>query len=238
MFLKAAINGGRTVSEAPSVPLSPTEIALAATTARQLGADVVHAHCRRADGSQSIEPRDVAAMVTAVRATDPLVIVGTTTGLWTCSGPQERFELVSSWPKDALPDFASVAFSEEGAAETAELILRRGMILESAVWAPEEVPALLASPTLHSNVRILIEPEVEDPDEAVSMCRKIATTIRAAGVTCPLLYHGYDRTAWPVLKAAIEDGAETRIGLEDVLTLPDGTPAGNEAQIRAALALT
>lgn len=238
MFLKAAINGGRGYDETPHVPMTPAQIAADALRAHRAGADVVHAHARTAAGAQTIDPEHVGAMVRAVRDADPSIVIGTTTGLWTCSGHEERMELVRSWPADALPDFASAAFSEEGADEIAQLILDRGMILESAVWSPEEVPALLASPTLHSNVRILIEPEVEDPDDAVAMCRSIARTIREAGVTCPVLYHGYDQTTWPVLRAAAADGVESRIGIEDILTLEDGTVADNLAMIAAVKVIT
>lgn len=143
MFLKAAVNGGRTRSEAPTVPLTPEEIALEAAKSVALGAAVVHAHARTADGGQSIHPDDVAAMVRAVRAADPSIIIGTTTGLWTCSGHEERMRFVSGWPDGALPDFASVAFSEEGAAEAAQLVLSRGIVLESAVWSMDDVPSLL-----------------------------------------------------------------------------------------------
>lgn len=51
----------------------------------------------------------------------------------------------------------------------------------------------------------------------------------------PVLLHGEDGGAWPVLRLAAERGLDTRIGLEDVLTLPDGTPApDNESLVRAA----
>ncbi|MCV7227323.1 3-keto-5-aminohexanoate cleavage protein [Mycolicibacterium komossense] len=237
MFLKAAVNGGRTRSEAPTVPLTPEEIALEAAKSVALGAAVVHAHARTADGGQSIHPDDVAAMVRAVRAADPSIIIGTTTGLWTCSGHEERMRFVSGWPDGALPDFASVAFSEEGAAEAAQLVLSRGIVLESAVWSMDDVPSLLESPTLHDNVRILIEPETEDAQQAVAECREIAGVLRAAGTTCSILYHGFDQTAWPVLRAAVEDGVEARIGLEDVICGSDGSPADNEAMIVEAFTI-
>jgi uncharacterized protein (DUF849 family) len=234
MFLKAAINGGRTTAENPAVPLTVQQIADDAAAAIAAGADVVHAHAGTGDGAQTIAPEEIGRMVRAIRATDPAVIVGTTTGLWTCSGHEERMRMLAAWPEDALPDFASVAFSEEGAAEAAELVLSRGMVLESAVWSMADVPALLAASTLDQNVRILIEPETSDPVTAVAECREIAAALRAAGVQVSLLYHGYDETAWPVIDAAIEDGVETRVGFEDVLVLPDGSPApGNVAMIRA-----
>lgn len=238
MFLKAAINGGRTRGENPAVSITPEEIAEDSSQAFIAGAAVVHAHARTADGGQSIHPDDVGAMVRAVRRSNSEVIIGTTTGLWTCSGHEERMRLVEAWPEDALPDFASVAYSEEGAAEAAELILKKGLVLESAVWSMDDVPALLASSTLHNNVRILIEPEDEDPAVAVAACRAIAAQLRGHGVTAPILYHGYDQTVWPVIRAAIVDGVETRIGFEDVLLMPNGEPAkDNPAMIAATLAM-
>ncbi|MEU6538473.1 3-keto-5-aminohexanoate cleavage protein [Streptomyces sp. NPDC047000] len=234
MFLKAAVNGGRSKTEHPAVPLTPRELAADTAAVLAAGADVVHLHVRDRDGGQTIEPGALAEVLREVRAVAPGAVVGTTTGLWTCSGPEERYDLVKSW--DVLPDFASVAFSEEGAAETASLVVARGMVLESAVWSLDDVPALLASPTLGANVRILIEPMDEDPDTAVDHARAMAGRIRAAGVTCPLLYHGEADTTWPVLAAAVEDGHQARIGFEDGLHLPDGALARDNADlVRAAL---
>ncbi|MFD5904847.1 3-keto-5-aminohexanoate cleavage protein [Streptomyces microflavus] len=196
------------------------------------GADVVHFHVRTVDGGQTIRPEALTHVLSAIRATAPDAVVGTTTGLWTCSGPEERYLLVSSW--ELLPDFASVAFGEEGAA----LIVQRGMALESAVWTMEDVPLLLASPTLHENVRILIEPVDDDPAQAVAAARALASRIQQAGVLCPLLYHGDGPTVWPLVRAAVQDGHETRVGFEDGMELPDGTMApDNTALIIAARAM-
>lgn len=238
MLLKAAINGGRTRDEHPAVPRTTDEIVAATAAAVAAGADVVHAHVLTDAGDQTIHPDHVGAWVRAVRAAHPDIVIGTTTGLWTVESHAQRMAHVAAWPADALPDFASVAFCEEGAAEAAQLVLDRGMILESAVWSMDDVPALLASPTLHRNVRVLIEPEVEDPDLAVAQCREIATVLREAGVAAPILYHGYDATVWPVVEAAIADGCETRIGFEDGVLLPDGAlPADNADLVRAVRAL-
>lgn len=236
MFLKAAVNGGRTKSEHPSVPVTAAELAADTVAVLAAGADVVHLHIREGENGQTIRPDALAAVLREVRAAAPDAVLGTTTGLWTCSGPEERYALVKAW--EVLPDFASVAFSEEGAAETAALVVARGMDLESAVWSMDDVPALLASSALHQNVRILIEPMDEDPDTAVTHARTMAAAILAAGVTCPLLYHGEAATVWPVLRAALEDGHQTRIGFEDGTALPDGTPApDNRALVLAALAI-
>jgi uncharacterized protein (DUF849 family) len=52
----------------------------------------------------------------------------------------------------------------------------------------------------------------------------------------PVLLHGEDGSAWPVLRHAVRLGLDTRVGLEDTLVLPDGRPApDNAALVRAAL---
>ncbi|WP_245907286.1 nitrilase-related carbon-nitrogen hydrolase [Leucobacter massiliensis] len=238
LFLKAAVNGGRGREESPHVPLTPEEIAAEAEAVVRSGADVVHAHARTPDGSQTIDPEHVAAMVRAVRERDPRIIVGTTTGLWTCAGHADRMAKIAGWPEEWLPDFASVAFCEEGAAEAAQAVVDRGMMLESAVWSMDDVSALLASPTLHDNVRVLIEPLDEDPERAVADCREMADALRAGGVTAPLLYHGLEGSTWAVVRAAIEDGAEVRVGIEDVTVDERGALASNRMQIAEALRIS
>jgi uncharacterized protein (DUF849 family) len=234
MFLKAAINGGLTRADHPAVPLSLDEIVQDCLRTVAAGADVVHTHTFGADGGQSIAPDDIAALVQAVRRGAPGVAVGTTAGLWTCDGEEDRLAKINAWT--VCPDFMAVTFSEDGADEAASLLVERGVELESAVWSLDDVPALLASKSLDRHVRVLIEPQELDPDEAVNVCRDAARLIRDAGVTCPLLYHGDGPTVWPVFRAAIEDGAQVRIGFEDGVELPDGTIAtDNVALVRAAI---
>jgi uncharacterized protein (DUF849 family) len=55
-------------------------------------------------------------------------------------------------------------------------------------------------------------------------------------VTAPVLLHGEDESCWPLVRRAGQLGLATRIGLEDVLTGPDGQPAvGNASLVRQAL---
>lgn len=233
--VKAAINGGWDKTHHPAMPITPAELAAASQSAADAGAAFVHLHARDARGEQSIHPSDIDKVLTSVRAATD-VPIGTTTGLWCCGDdPVERYRQVAAWR--LLPDFASVAFCEAGAAEVAELLVAKGITLESAVWTMDDVPALLASPTLAVNTRILIEPTEQDPDQAVASARAIAHRIRAAGVTCPMLYHGHAATVWPVLNAAVADGEQVRIGLEDGIHLPDGSIAADNAElVRAAAA--
>ena len=61
----------------------------------------------------------------------------------------------------------------------------------------------------------------------------------AARVTTPRLLHGKDATAWPMLAYAFSQGYATRIGLEDILMLPDGRMARDNAElVQAACSLS
>jgi uncharacterized protein (DUF849 family) len=61
----------------------------------------------------------------------------------------------------------------------------------------------------------------------------IEAALKADGVKLPLLLHGLDATAWELLDAAAARGYDTRVGFEDVLTLPSGAPAASNAQLVA-----
>ncbi len=54
------------------------------------------------------------------------------------------------------------------------------------------------------------------------------------GDPLPILLHGQESSAWPALRHAAALGLQARIGLEDVLALPDGTLAPDNAALVAA----
>lgn len=224
MFVKAAINGGREKSQLHQVPMTPIEIADASVRCTALGAAVIHAHARTEDGAQTIEDHYINDMVLAIKNADSNIVVGTTTGLWTCDGHKDRMKKVRSWRNGLKPDFASVAYCEENPDEVAELILEMGMDLESAVWSYDDVPILLSSPFLKENVRILIEPETNDIDEAIRMCLDIAGQFREV-TDIPILLHGFEETFWPIVELSIKQGFQTRIGFEDTMHTRDNVAA-------------
>jgi uncharacterized protein (DUF849 family) len=49
----------------------------------------------------------------------------------------------------------------------------------------------------------------------------------------PQLWHGYEQRTREVLRAAAAAGHDVRVGLEDVLTLPDGRLAADNADLVA-----
>jgi hypothetical protein len=86
-------------------------------------------------------------------------------------------------------------------------------------------------------VRVLVEPQEREPADALANADAVRARLADAGIDRPLLQHGYGPAAWEVLRAAVRDGLDVRIGLEDAITLPDGrTTAGNAELVAAAVA--
>jgi uncharacterized protein (DUF849 family) len=231
MLIEAALNGGRTRSQHPAIPQSPEELAQAARESVAAGAGAIHFHVRGPDGRESLAPSDVASAVRAVRGAVPGTPFGVSTGAWILNDSAQRHKMVSEWK--ALPDFASVNFKEAGAVELAQLLLSRGMGIEAGLSDSLGAEILVTSGYATRCLRILLEPQEDSTDTALANVSAIEAALNAGGVKLPLLLHGLDATAWELLDAAAARGYDTRVGFDDVLTLPSGAPAASNAQLVA-----
>lgn len=239
-MIQVCLNGPRPLGDHPALTGDPGRLAAEAARAVEAGADGVHLHPKDRSGRDSLAAEDVAAAVTAVREAVPGVPVGVTTGAWTSGGPGERLRAVAGWV--VLPDLASVNWHEEGAAELATALLGRGVEVEVGLCTIDDAHAWKSWPDAGRCLRVLVElgerGPVPDPEsEADAMLRELAD-----GPRLPVLLHGREECTWPLVRYALELGHDTRVGLEDVLELPDGRPApaegANAALVAAALALT
>jgi uncharacterized protein (DUF849 family) len=227
VLLKACLNGARRPDAHPALPVTAAQLAADALRVAVAGADAVHVHPKDGAGADSLLPEAVAAVVAGIRAAVPDLPVGVTTGAWAMPDPRERAAAVRSWP--VPPDFASVNWHEPGAEDVAAALLERGIGVEAGLWHADAVEAWLASPHRGRCLRVLVE--LRDGDAATSAGPLLDRL--PAGV--PVLLHGQGSSCWPALELAARRGLGTRIGLEDVLELPDGSPApGNAALVRAA----
>ncbi|MFC0006252.1 3-keto-5-aminohexanoate cleavage protein [Micromonospora siamensis] len=227
-MLKACLNGGRGRDEHPAVPLTPTELAADAARCAAAGVAAVHIHPRDDTGAESLDAEPVAAAVTAIRAARPGLPVGVSTGAWIEKDPADRVAAVHAWT--VLPDFASVNAHEEGAEIVAEALHERGVEVEAGLWTPAAVEAYRGwrVPAL----RLLIECMTQDRERALADAAAMLDLV-PSGVQ--VLLHAEGAAVWPVLAEAVRRGLATRIGLEDTVELPDGSPApDNAALVRAA----
>jgi uncharacterized protein (DUF849 family) len=232
MLLEAALNGGRSAADHPAIPVSPAQLGAAAAEAARAGAAAVHFHVRAPDGRESLAAGDVARAVTEVRKHG--VPFGISTGAWIIADPLRRLATIEEWT--VLPDFVSINFDEEGAAELASFFLRRSVTLEAGVANRFAAEQLVRSGLGNQCLRIMFEPREQVVADAMVAVAEAETVLDAAAVRAPTrLLHGVNATAWPLVDAAGARGYATRIGFEDTLTLPDGELArGNGELVRAA----
>ena len=239
-MLQVCVNGARESSAHPALSADPGRVAAQAADAVGAGAREIHLHPKDEHGRDSIAPADVDRWVEAFRRTCPGVALGVTTGEWArvaSDGPREpasRLAAIAGWTQ--LPDYASVNWHEDGADDIAALLLSRGVAVEAGIWREAGAEAWSASPVRSRCLRVL----VELPDLPAAHVRGTAdaliVAVRAVEPAMPILLHGEESSTWPALDLAHELGFGTRIGLEDTLLLPDGTPAaGNADLVRAAL---
>ncbi|MBM7772738.1 uncharacterized protein (DUF849 family) [Actinokineospora baliensis] len=222
MDLQACLNGERSAADAP---VTAVALAAAAAEVAALGVASVHVHPRDATGATTLIGPELAPTVAAIRAAAPGTAVGVTTGAWAQPDPARRVAAIAAWVglSTGRPDFASVNVHEDGWQEVCAALTAAGIAVELGVF---DVPAaeLLREHGIPAGaVRVLAE--VQPHAEAAPLLDALAWS------PLPILLHGEEDTAWPVLTEALRRGLPTRMGLEDTLHLPDGTRATTNADL-------
>ncbi|WP_309060157.1 3-keto-5-aminohexanoate cleavage protein [Streptomyces sp.] len=231
--MQVCLNGTRSAADGAGIPLSPEAMAESAAEAVAAGATDLHVHPKTPCGRDTLSPRVLARTLEAIRARVP-VPVGVTTGAWAEPDPAVRLERVRSWAGlPEPPDHASVNWHEPGAEDVAAALMEMGVRVEAGVWTGTDGAARFSASALAPGVfRVLAE--VTDPEPASAQRSALALLSELGSAHGrPVLLHGEEGGAWPVLRLAGRLGLATRVGLEDTLFLPDGRAAGSNAQLVA-----
>lgn len=224
----ACLNGGRARTEHAAVPIAPDELAADTVAVKQAGVFAVHLHPRDRSGAQTLDAAACDAAIAAVRRAAPGIPVGLSTAEAIDPDPFARAAAIATWRQ--RPDFVSVNFSELGWIGILRAALRADIAVEAGLATPADAEEFRGSPFTHRVIRALVEVEGGAEDA------RALSTLVPEGV--PQVWHGYDGRTWEVIAAAAALGHDVRVGLEDVLTLPDGRrAAGNAELVRAALAM-
>ncbi|WP_219419113.1 3-keto-5-aminohexanoate cleavage protein [Pseudonocardia nigra] len=237
-MLQAVLNGSRPADAHPALPVIARHLARDARAVARLGIAAVHVHPRGPDSQETLDPVHVGDAVAAIRAEVPGMEIGVTTGRWIQPDPVKRIEAVLTWGRLGVgkPDVCSVNVHEKGWVDVCAAAASVGIGVELGVWTSGDAVTLRTSGIPRGTTRVLAESTVSDPETSVAEAVRI---LRALGpLPVPVLLHGEEDGAWPVLEYALRMGIDTRIGFEDVLVRPDGWLAtGNDDLVRAALAI-
>ena len=236
-MLQAVLNGSRPEDAHPALPIVPRHLARDARAVGEQGVSSVHIHPRDPDGMETLDPAYVGDAVAAIRAEVPGMEIGVPTGRWIQPDPERRVEAVLAWGHLGIgkPDVCSVNVHERGWERVCSAAESVGIGVELGVWTSGDAVTLRRSRVPRGTTRVLAESTVSDPSTAVAEGVRI---MRALGsdLGVPVLLHGEEGGAWPVLEYAMGLNIDTRIGFEDVLVLPDGWLAtGNDNLVSKAL---
>lgn len=237
-MLQGCLNGARPADAHPALPVTPYYLARDARAVARYGITSVHIHPRCPKGLETLEPLHVGDAVAAIHAEVPGMEVGVPAARWVLRDPKDRVDAVMAWGRlsSGKPDVVAVNVHDQGWREVCAAAHSLGMGLELGVWTTADAVTLGRVGVPPGTLRIVAEPTVSGPDTAVAEAVRILRALGNLGV--PVLLHGEEDGAWPVLEYALRMGVDTRIGFEDVLVRPDGWLAtGNDDLVRAALGI-
>ena len=237
-MLQACLNGARSRQDHPRIPLTPEELARDAVQVVAQGVAELHVHPRDARGAETLDPRDTALALTAIRQAVPGIPVGLTTREGIRADANRGFTQMKAW--QILPDYVSVNLSERDAAPLIDLMLGKGIGVEAGLATAADAHKFVKLAAAHACLRILVEIDFEkDVANALALADEIIGILKDSRIELPILLHGFDRTMWPLYRRSRELGVDARLGFEDGLELPDGVIAANNlALIGAARDLT
>jgi uncharacterized protein (DUF849 family) len=207
------------------------------------GAAGVHLHVRDADGAETLDPHGVNETCRKVRALGAqrraAVEIGLTTGEWIVPDLFERLAMIRECEE---VDCATVNLVENGFESVMEVMLERGIGIDVGLWDRSQVPLLARGGWSDHVFRVSIELDTEEPlvqtGPPGAAAQRVNDALDAIGCTAPRLTHGMTSWTWPLVQDAFQRGHDTRVGFEDSIYLPDGTPARSNAElVRAAVAM-
>jgi 3-keto-5-aminohexanoate cleavage enzyme len=265
VVIEVALNGGRGVTEHSAVPLTTTDIAAEAARCFDAGATVAHIHARTIEGAASLDPAWYADAARRIRAAAPGMLISITTlrpAGFTVDTVIETLQTLSM--ESALPDLISVNLGHtvlwdrelrrtvhfpndfEDVIRLLELSAQLGVVPELGVM---DIGFISNAVLLRDEGLIPTNPwfllELDSPGFGQGLQVAPSTRVNYDFLSLTLAdqfpearwaAHGFDVSTYPVLERALAHGAHVRVGLEDAIVLPDGSPGdGNVDQVRWAV---
>ncbi len=230
------MNGARSKTENENIPRKLDEIKNDTLALFNAGCRVFHIHCYDEESKESIHPDNIEALVDIIKNISHEIKLGISTGDWIVPDLGKRINYIKKWR--ALPDFASVNMIEDGAVRVANTLIEKGVAVEAGLNNKEAAEIFINSTLRDKCLRVLLEPEEENAEDALNTAAEIEKTLNLHDISAPRLLHGFNSAAWDLLKEAKRTGYDGRIGLEDTVYLPKGEKAsGNLEVYKQALSL-
>lgn len=232
VLIGVALNGER---DHPSAPRTSAELAHAARAAVAAGAGVIHLHPFDRHGRETLDAGPCGDAVLTVREACPGVPISLSTAASIEPDPMRRIRQIERW--EIQPDLVSANQGEPGIVDLCEVLRSRNIGIEAGLLCHTDAAQFVRSPVVEYAARILIEPLDADPRTACDHAETMQAILAADAVDLAQMHHGYGVATWAVSERALSLGHDVRTGIEDTVELPDGSEAGDNAQLVAAVAV-
>lgn len=233
MLLKIALNGARPKAENENIPKSLGEIENDVRRIYQAGYSVFHIHCYDKSGNESLKPEDINNLTLRIRNISAKIKFGISSGDWIEPDLDKRIGYIREWKY--VPDFASVNMIEDDSLLVSNELIKKGVMVEAGLNEKKAAEIFIKSNLSEGCCRILIEPEEENSDDALSTITQIENILDLNKVPQKRLLHGFNKVSWNLLRLAKMKGYDARIGLEDTIFLENGEKViGNLELIKEA----
>lgn len=104
MLIQACLNGARSPTFHPALPLDPVSITREAVACVEAGARALHLHPRDGSGRESLSADSIDVALSMLRVALPDTPVGISTGEWIEQDPERTLAAIAGWR--LLPDYA------------------------------------------------------------------------------------------------------------------------------------
>lgn len=245
LILANAPNGAtRTKADHPALPITATEIARTAAEIAEAGAALIHVHVRDADGRHLLDAEAYRTVTAAIRTEvgERLVVQITSEAAGRYAAPEQMAVVRETRPEAlslALREIVPDAAAEAAAAAFFAWARRERVLLQIILYEPAEViryAALKARGVLGEGQDFPLFVLGRYTPGQVSRPADLLPFLAAAGDGAPLwsiCAFGPRENACALVAAGL--GGHVRVGFENSLLAPDGSPArSNAAQIRRA----
>ena len=217
------------------IPLTAAELAAEAEAVADAGAHALHLHVRDADGKHSLDANIYRQALDAIRSrVGERLVVQVTTESVGIYAPEQQMAVI----RELVPPCASVAIRElirepaheQAAAEFFAWAQQAGVGLQFIVYDSAEVERLVRLQA--SGVVSIDKPHalfVLGRKDGMSSPRDLLPFVNAWPADWPWTACAFGRTEPLCLAAAVALGGHVRVGFENNLLGPDGTPARDNA---------
>ena len=246
LIITVALTGNVPTQEMnPNLPVTPEEIAADVRRCADAGAVVLHVHARDKDKQPTLDIEVYKENARCIKAVAPEVIMQLSTGARAGKDHEARAN-----PVRLLPEMASFTTGSnnlpgivyENSPEFIEFLA--GVFKETGVKPEIEVfETGMISNALYLQKKELIEAPLHfdfvlgAPGSMAGSVKNLVFLSESIPAGSTWTVAGIGKTEIPLATAAIAMGGHVRVGLEDNLYLPDGSPASNPKLVGKIVAI-